>query len=148
MHAAIDPQTLFDGHAAFLQAIDFFHQGCQVHNHTTTNHVDLVGVQNAARNQVQHVFVLPHPNGVTSVITAGEAHDDVGIGSKAIDDFSFSFVSPLETDDSGGWHVSEGVRECAGGGCAGRRRGDCPLTAQDGKCKPPLPENLAEVAKD
>jgi hypothetical protein len=44
---------------------------------------------------VQNVFLPFDMNGVTRVVAALSAHNDIGLFSQNIDDFAFAFVAPL-----------------------------------------------------
>ena len=48
---------------------------------------------------MEDVFGAVVDDGVAGVVAASSAHDDVGTFGEVIDDFTFSFITPLGADN-------------------------------------------------
>jgi hypothetical protein len=64
------------------------------------------GAQDAAGNQVQHIFLGPDKNGVPGVVAALRAHHHIGLLGQHVDDFSLPFVAPLRPNQNSIRHNS------------------------------------------
>jgi hypothetical protein len=63
-----------------------------------------VGVQDATRDQLQLEALAVDDEGVSGVVTTLVTNDKVLITGKEIREFALPFVTPLGSDDDGGWH--------------------------------------------
>ena len=91
-------QIAIDRDTEISQADDLIDQGNRINHYPVADDTDFVPAQNARWNQVQDVGFAAVNDGVTSVVTALTAHDDVGVRGQDIDDFSFPFITPLRAD--------------------------------------------------
>jgi hypothetical protein len=67
-----------------------------VEDDAVADYVENVGVENAARHLVQHVLLVIEGEGVAGVGTTLKAGYSIVGGGEYVNDFSFSFVAPLE----------------------------------------------------
>ena len=108
MRAVGDHQILRRHDDALLaQADDFARQRHSINDHTVADDAHDALAQNAARDQVQHVFHAIHDDRVPCVIPALRAHDDVGALREEIYYFAFAFIAPLSADEDRICHISK-----------------------------------------
>ena len=58
------------------------------------------GMQNAGRNEPEHELRAVDVDGVSGVVSALIARDDIEAGCQQVDDFSLAFVAPLRAEHS------------------------------------------------
>ena len=105
MGGITDHQVLRRHDNAFgAQPFDLSRHGHRIQHHPVANHAEGSGPQNPRGNEVQHVFCATHDDGVSSVVAALTAYDDLSVVGEEIDDFSFAFVAPLGADENGIGH--------------------------------------------
>ena len=54
--------------------------------------------------EFQHLFT--EHDGVSSVVSALESGDPRGLFRQSVNEFAFSFIAPLSTQNHGGWHLN------------------------------------------
>src|ERR1041385_7274568 len=95
-----DPeQRIIEQVAVLLQAGDLVQQHFDVEDDTVAYDTELVRMKSAGGDQMKNGFPAIDHQRVAGVVTALKADDDVRITGEEIDDFAFSFVSPLCADD-------------------------------------------------
>ena len=94
---ARDEQPGRDVEVVFGQIVDLFGQDHRVDHHAVAHHIDRLFVENARGDGMQYVFYPAEFQRVSGVGAALETGDDVVAGREHVHDFSFAFVSPLET---------------------------------------------------
>jgi hypothetical protein len=100
--ADVEPALYVD--ADFLEHFDFSDERRRIDHDAGANHSVLRGPQNSARNQLQHVAVFADDDGVAGVVAAGDARDVIERAREIVDDFTFSFVTPLRADHYDRFH--------------------------------------------
>jgi hypothetical protein len=93
-----------DFDALFAEAVDFGDEGDGVDDNAVGDDAGFARAEDAAGNQVQDVFFAAVNDGVSGVVTALTADDEVGVIGKKVDDFAFAFVTPLGSDENGICH--------------------------------------------
>ena len=94
-----DEQSTFDDDACCFQSVQFLDEGQWVENNATADNADDAVVENAGRDDVQDVALAAKVDGVSCVVSALVTCDAVKSFGQDIDDFSFTFITPLEADD-------------------------------------------------
>src|SRR5688572_9240416 len=82
-----------------LESVNLLDQNLRINHHAVADHAQLIWMQRPGRNEMQYGLFAVHHQGVTGVVAALEADDDIGVAGKKIDDFAFTFVAPLGSDD-------------------------------------------------
>ena len=88
-----------DGDALALQLFDFVEQGLRIEHHAVADHGQLRGPQHAGGQQRQLVGLAVDDERMAGIVTALEAHDDVGLLRQPVDDLALPLVAPLGADD-------------------------------------------------
>ena len=84
--------------AARSGLVDFLQQLLGVDDHAVPDDVHRAVPQDAGREEMERVQLVPHLDRVARVRPALEAHDDVGIRREEVDDFPFAFIPELTAD--------------------------------------------------
>ena len=84
--------------------INFFQQGERIDNDAVANDVELAGIENAGRDEMQHVLLIADLDGVPSIVASLIADDDVRLLSQDVNYFAFAFIAPLGADQHGCSH--------------------------------------------
>ena len=92
------------------QRIELTKEHIAVDDHAAGDDADLIGVQDARRQQVQNRLLRPvapvdHQR-VAGVVSALIPHDEVALLGKEVDHFALPFIAPLGTHYDTGWHGS------------------------------------------
>ena len=61
---------------------------------------------------MQNELLVSDDHGVTGVVSALAAHDDVGLIGEEIDDLPLAFISPLRPDKNRIWHNAKTRQYC------------------------------------
>ncbi len=93
-----DLQAVSDGAGTGFQFIDFLEQGLRGEHHAIADDAGNLFAQYAGWQKMQNGFFPIDDQGMTSIMTALEAHHIGGLVSQEIDDFSFPLVTPLGTE--------------------------------------------------
>ena len=99
MRAPTDTHASLDLDAARRQSIQLLKELFDVEHDTIAEQAALARMQNARRNLVQDEFILTDMYGVAGVGAALIAGDDGYGATQHVDNFAFTFVAPLGTDD-------------------------------------------------
>ena len=97
-------EQLRDVDAARTQSVEFTEQHLDVDDDAVGDDGGHPLGQNAARQQVQRVFLIADNDGVAGVITTVELDDVVDAAGEQIGGLTFSFIAPLGADDNDGRH--------------------------------------------
>jgi len=79
----------------------FVEHGRDVDDSAVTHQVDALIVQNTARKQMESVLVSIGNDGVTGVSATVETGAEVEVFCQDVDEFAFTFITPLTTEDDG-----------------------------------------------
>src|SRR5207248_665815 len=85
--------------AGFFDCLGFFDQCERIENDAAADHACRVRMEDAGRNQMQHMTLTAEDDRVACVVAALIARDDVEVSGKDIDDLALALVSPLQADD-------------------------------------------------
>ena len=77
------------------QFCNLFDERQRINHHPVPNHADFLSPQDTGGDETENVFLIPVNNGVTGVVTALAANDDLRRLRKHVDDFAFPLVAPL-----------------------------------------------------
>jgi len=91
-----DVEVLAPIHSPIGQLLQFAAEYYGVEDNAIAHYVEDVGVENATRHLVQDMLLAVEGEGVAGVGAALEASYCIVGGGEYINDFSFSFVAPLE----------------------------------------------------
>ena len=83
----------------FNNRIEFGDQTFRVDDDTGADDACFARVHNAARQQTQRERLAVDDDRVAGVVAALRTYDDIGASRQVVDDFTFSFVTPLSADD-------------------------------------------------
>ncbi len=84
-----------DGQACLAQFFDFAKEGCGVEDDTIADDSSAAGAQDAAGDELQHVFFAVNDDGVTGVVASSIAGDHIELLGEDVDDLTLAFVAPL-----------------------------------------------------
>jgi len=96
--AIADHQAGFAVLSAGGQSVEFLQQGERVDHNAGSDHGGDVLLQDAGGQQTEFVGASIEADGVSGVIAALIADDDLVAFGQDIDDFAFGFVAPLQTN--------------------------------------------------
>ena len=101
-HRFVADKQVFRGNfdACVVQTLYFTAKVLQIYYHTVAHHVYLVGAQNARRQKIEHETSLVVYYRVSGVVAALIANDYVLIFRQKVDHTSFTFVTPVDTDNT------------------------------------------------
>ena len=88
-----------DGDALALQFGHLVEEGLRIEHHAIADHRELRGPQHAGRQQRQLVGLAIDDERMAGIVTALEAHDDIGLLRQPVDDLALPLVAPLGADD-------------------------------------------------
>jgi hypothetical protein len=80
-----------------IQLVQFLAQGDGVNNYSVADEVFQSRAEDARGHRVEYKLLSVKDEGVPSIGAALETGDDIVLGGKDVYNFSFAFVSPLET---------------------------------------------------
>jgi hypothetical protein len=83
------------------ERIDFAGQAVRVNDDAVSDYTTGFGPDRAAGQEVQGELRVTDDNGMACVCTAAVSDDEVGLFGENVDDFTFSFVAPLQSHDTG-----------------------------------------------
>jgi hypothetical protein len=89
----------FDDDALAAEFVDFLDEAEGVHDDAVGDNAEFIRPEDAGRDEVEDVFDTVVDDGVASIIATCGAYDDVRFVGEIIDDFAFSFITPLGADD-------------------------------------------------
>src|SRR5204863_7702214 len=98
-------QVLVDLNPHLAQTVDLGDQRHRIDNNAVSNHADFTAPEDSGRDQMQNIFRAAMNDGVPGIVTALAADNDVGLGSKHIDDLAFALIAPLHSDQNCVWHL-------------------------------------------
>ena len=94
-----DAQAVLDLHAGRLQLVDFLEQRLGREHHTVTDVARDAITHDARRDQTQDRLLAADDEGMACVMSALETNHALRMIGQPIDDFPFTFVTPLGADD-------------------------------------------------
>ena len=95
-----DFQALTNRDAGRFKHVDLLEQVWQRQYDTVSDQAVDIVPQNAGRDQVEHRFLTVNDKGMTGVVSSLKSNDRIGFFGKPIDQFSFTFIPPLGSDDN------------------------------------------------
>lgn len=82
-----------------FEHVEFGDEHRGVDNDTVSNHGRDMGVQDPGGNELQREGLAIHDDGVASVVTALIAHDKIGTLGEIVDETTFTFITPLGSNN-------------------------------------------------
>ena len=104
MTAGINEQVI-GAHTLFGQTVDFTQDIARVNDHARPDDVHAVGVEDTRRDELQFIFFAIDDNGVTGVVAALTAHNQIGMCCEDVDKFTLAFIAPLGTENYFARHI-------------------------------------------
>ena len=101
--ACVDEQ-LVGGNALLVQAVDLAEDSLRIDNNTRADDVDALRIQDAGRNQLQLVLLTAGYNGVTGIVAALAADNQIRLACENINKLTLAFVAPLGAENYLTWH--------------------------------------------
>ena len=98
--AAVAELNVCNADAAVLKGFHLFHQRERINDDAVADHVDDFASEDTGRDQVEYIFFGTVFHGMAGIVAALEANDHIGVARKNIDDFSFTFITPLGTHNN------------------------------------------------
>jgi len=89
-----------DRHALLADVRDFIREMLKIEHHAGAEDVHRAGSQNAGRQQIENEFAALVHDGVTGVVAALIADNDLMLGGEKIDHAALSLVAPVDSDNS------------------------------------------------
>src|ERR1700720_2290661 len=80
------------------QTVGFFEEGFRIDHHPIAEHTGLAGMNDAGGNQMEHKRAVTYKDGMSCVVPALIANDDVEALGQQIDNLAFAFIAPLGAD--------------------------------------------------
>ena len=102
VRAIADVQPALDVDPVRDQLVDLREQRLDVEHHSVADRAPHAGVQNSARDLVEHERLVADVHGVAGVGAALVANDPVRALGEDINELALAFVSPLRADDDDG----------------------------------------------
>ena len=84
---------------AALYAAYFGYELYRINHHTIANEVGNAGMENAAGQGIQHVFLPVKLEAVPGIGAALKTGNNIVARREVIGDFTFAFVAPLQAQD-------------------------------------------------
>jgi len=108
-----DEELAVHGETGFAKLFDLGEEGGGIKHDAVADDAFAAGAQNAARNELQDELFAVDDDGVTCVVAAGVAGDDIELFREDVDDLALAFVAPLGSEDDGGLAALRARRELA-----------------------------------
>ena len=89
-----------DLHALLADVRDFLREMFEIEHHAGAENIHRAGAQNAGRQQIENEFAALVHDGVTGVVAALIADNDLMFGGEQVDHAALSFVAPVDSDNS------------------------------------------------
>jgi hypothetical protein len=83
-----------------MQTIQLGQEDGRINHNAITNKALFGGMKNPRRDKVKNKSLASYDDGMAGIITPLEAHNNICIFGKEIDDLPLAFVSPLCTDNN------------------------------------------------
>ena len=99
VRSVADPQPISDLDSRLLDRVQFVQQGFGIHHHAVADDRDFSGPKNAAGKELQNELLSVDDHRVAGIGSALIAGHDVKAFRQRINNFPFTFVSPLNADD-------------------------------------------------
>src|SRR5690554_948278 len=81
---------------AFFQVFDFSSKDNRIDDHAVTDQIQDLFVEDAGRDGVQDIFLLIKFQRVSGIRTALKTCDQVVLRTKNVDNFTLTFIAPLQ----------------------------------------------------
>jgi hypothetical protein len=95
MRPVADAKLLFHRNAQRLQRVHLFHQRRRVYHHAIPDHRRDAGPKNAARNQLQNIFLRANENRVARIVPALVTRHNVETVREKVHHLALSLIAPL-----------------------------------------------------
>ena len=89
----------FNYDSAGTQIIDFTAEVLHINNHTVTHNVNYFGTEDTGGKQIEDKLSSFINNGVSRIVAALIAANDVAFFSEQIDHTAFAFIAPVDSDN-------------------------------------------------
>ena len=90
-----------DLHAAGLDGLHLVREVVEVDDHTGAQHTGDIRVQDAGGQKVQDELALFGDDGVSGIVAALIAGNDIGVFGQQVDDAAFALIAPIDSSNSG-----------------------------------------------
>ena len=100
VRAVADQQVPADLDPDLAQTVDLADERDRIDDDAVADHANFPRPQNAGRDQVQNIFLAAVDDGVSGVVAALAADDDIRLLGQDVDDFAFAFIAPLGADQN------------------------------------------------
>jgi len=104
VRAIADVQAALHVNARLRKGFNFVDERARINNDASPNDGVLFGPQNATGNELQDVLFFADDDGVPGIVAAGHARDVIKRTGEIVNDFAFTFVTPLRADDDDRFH--------------------------------------------
>jgi hypothetical protein len=84
---------------SLFEPLDLLQKNLGIHHDAVSYDANFIGVKGPGGNQVQDRLYPVDDERMTGIVTALEAHHEVCVLGKEVDDFPFPLVSPLCSDN-------------------------------------------------
>jgi hypothetical protein len=98
MSAVANEQILADCDAHVSQTVDLGDKGDRIDHNAVADHANFSAPENSRGDEVQNVFDASMNDGVSGIVSALAADDNVGFAREHIDDLAFSLIAPLRSN--------------------------------------------------
>ena len=105
VRAIADEEVPAHRHSRRFESLDLGQQRAGIDHQSVADHRLLARPQDAARDQLEDVFLLADEDGVAGIVPALIARDDIELLGEEIDDLPFTLVAPLGAQDDYVSHV-------------------------------------------
>ena len=90
--------------ALLVQTVDLAEDSLRIDSNTRADDVDALRIQDAGRNQLQLVLLTAGYNGVTGIVAALAADNQIRLACENINKLTLAFVAPLGAENYLTWH--------------------------------------------
>ena len=98
--------------ALLVQTVDLAEDSLRIDNNTRADDVDALRIQDAGRNQLQLVLLTAGYNGVTGIVAALAADNQIRLACENINKLTLAFVAPLSAENYLTWHRISSLSIC------------------------------------
>ena len=92
---------ILGGAAVGLEHVDLLKDNLGVDDAAVTDHRHVVRIHDAGGHLVQAVLLAVDDDGVTGIVAARVAHDDIEVAGDQVANLTLALIAPLGTDQNG-----------------------------------------------
>jgi hypothetical protein len=79
--------------------VNLFEKNLRVHNHTRSHYTNRMGLDDSRGDQVEFKELIGNRNGMSGVVPAIKAGDDIRIPGEQVDNPTLALIPPLRSDN-------------------------------------------------